>query len=155
MKKKIPSMALAVASVIAVFSALPVQADEDLRTESQQAVADFQKADSTLQKFFADSVGYAVFPNVGKGGFIVGGARGKGIVYEKTNVLGKATMTQASIQPRLRQRLPKSFSSRPFPLNDFKTGNFETDCEMARWWQLKAHRRRNDRSRGFHAAKKG
>jgi lipid-binding SYLF domain-containing protein len=133
MKKKIPSMALAVASVIALFSALPVQADEDLRKESQQAIVDFQKADSTLQKFFDDSAGYAVFPNVGKGGFIVGGARGKGLVYEKTNVLGKATMTQASIGAQIGGQTFAEiiFFETPSSLNNFKSGNFELTAEAS------------------------
>lgn len=33
--------------------------------------------------FFDKSYGYAVFPTVGKGGLIVGGAHGSGHVYEK------------------------------------------------------------------------
>ena len=35
--------------------------------------------------FFNTAYGYAVFPTIGKGGFVVGGAHGSGHVYEKGN----------------------------------------------------------------------
>jgi hypothetical protein len=34
-------------------------------------------------KFFAKSYGYAVFPTIGKGGLGIGGAHGKGGVYQQ------------------------------------------------------------------------
>ena len=52
---------------------------------------------SSLQPYFRKAQGYAVFPNIGKGGFGVGGARGKGEVFEKGNVIGSTTLTQLSI----------------------------------------------------------
>src|SRR5690348_452882 len=56
MKKNMRNMALAVSSLIAVLPALAAQAaDEDLRTECQQAVADLTKTDTGLQKFLDDS----------------------------------------------------------------------------------------------------
>jgi lipid-binding SYLF domain-containing protein len=131
MKKKFPNMAMAVC--FAVFSALTVQADEDLRTEAQQALTDFLKADSTLQSFLANSAGYAVFPNVGKGGVIVGGAHGKGLVYEKTNVIGQATMTQASIGAQIGGQTFAEviFFETPAALADFKSGKFEMSAEVS------------------------
>jgi lipid-binding SYLF domain-containing protein len=47
--------------------------------------------------YFDDSYGYAVFPNIGKGGFVVGGARGKGRVFEHGQHVGNATVTQLSV----------------------------------------------------------
>ncbi len=48
-------------------------------------------------KFFGRSYGYAVFPTIGKGGIVVGGAHGKGKVYARGAYLGDATMTQLSV----------------------------------------------------------
>ena len=48
-------------------------------------VALFKNAGESAS-FFNDSYGYAVFPTIGQGGLVVGGAHGKGRVYE--NVLG-------------------------------------------------------------------
>ena len=47
--------------------------------------------------FFAKSYGYAVFPTIGKGGLIVGGAHGSGRVYEKGTYVGNASVTHVSV----------------------------------------------------------
>ena len=44
-----------------------------------------------------DSYGYAMFPSVGKGGLIVGGGYGKGVVWEHGKRVGYADVTLASI----------------------------------------------------------
>lgn len=47
--------------------------------------------------FFRESYGYAVFPNIGEAGFVVGGAYGKGRVYAHGKYVGDATMKQLSV----------------------------------------------------------
>jgi lipid-binding SYLF domain-containing protein len=47
--------------------------------------------------FFAKSYGYAVFPTIGKGGLVIGGAHGDGNVYVKGKNIGKTSMTQLSV----------------------------------------------------------
>ncbi|HEY6824390.1 MAG TPA: lipid-binding SYLF domain-containing protein [Steroidobacteraceae bacterium] len=47
--------------------------------------------------FFDNSYGYAVFPGIGKGGFVVGGAHGNGRVYRKGAHTGEVSMTQVSV----------------------------------------------------------
>jgi lipid-binding SYLF domain-containing protein len=113
--------------------ACSTQAAEDLRDEATAAVAQFKKADSTLTTFFENAAGYAVFPSVGKGGFVVGGARGKGLVYQQTNIIGRATMTQASIGA---QAGGQSFAEVIFfendaALEDFKGDKFEMSAEVS------------------------
>src|ERR1700760_1562013 len=48
-------------------------------------------------EFFKSCYGYAVFPTIGKGGFIVGGAHGKGRVFENGKYIGDTTVTQLSV----------------------------------------------------------
>ncbi len=48
-------------------------------------------------KFFDDAYGYAVFPGIGKGGFVVGGAHGNGRVYKHGVYVGDTSMTQVSV----------------------------------------------------------
>src|SRR6185436_12863648 len=129
MKKR--STTLAVGCMIAMFSVFNTQADEELQKESQEALAQFVKADPTLQPFITNSAGYAIFPSVGKGGFIVGGARGKGLVYEKANLIGEATMSQATIGAQVGGQ---SFAElicfeTPAALEDFKASKFEMRAE--------------------------
>src|SRR3954464_12701376 len=131
MKQMTRSTTLAIAvAALSVFSAL---GDEEMTAESKQAIANFNKTDPSMGTFFADSAGYAVFPSVGKGGLIVGGARGKGIVYEKGKMIGQATLTQASIGA---QAGGQSFSEviffeTPHALEDFKTSKFEMSADVS------------------------
>ncbi len=55
------------------------------------------RRDSTLQRLFDGSAGYVVFPHIGKAGFVFGGAHGKGLVYEDGQLVGLASMTQATV----------------------------------------------------------
>jgi len=56
-----------------------------------------KQKDPALQKMIGQSHGYIVFPQVGKGGFIAGGAHGNGVVYERGRKVGYAELNQASI----------------------------------------------------------
>jgi lipid-binding SYLF domain-containing protein len=47
--------------------------------------------------FFQNCYGYAVFPTIGKGGFVVGGAHGNGRVYAQGKYVGDTSMTQVSV----------------------------------------------------------
>ncbi len=49
-----------------------------------------------VQGFFGDAYGYAVFPTIGKGGIVLGGAYGKGQVYRKGKVTGTVSMVKLS-----------------------------------------------------------
>ena len=60
-------------------------------------MANFKSTDPTLTNFFAKAAGYAILPSVGEGGFIIGGAHGDGLVYEKDKLVGKVTMSEVSI----------------------------------------------------------
>ncbi|HME37925.1 MAG TPA: lipid-binding SYLF domain-containing protein [Steroidobacteraceae bacterium] len=77
--------------------------------------------------FFKKCYGYAVFPTVGEGGFIVGGARGKGRVFVHGKVVGDTTMTQVSVGF---QAGGKAYSQIIFfqdkrALDEFTSGSFE------------------------------
>ena len=125
MKNKMHYLAVAVSLA---FSATAVWADDDLKTESKQAIDKFKSTDSSMSTFFNNSAGYAVFPNVGKGGLIVGGAHGKGMVFEKGGTpIGQATMTQASIGAQAGGQTFSQiiFFETPASLSDFKEGKFE------------------------------
>jgi lipid-binding SYLF domain-containing protein len=77
--------------------------------------------------FFTQCYAYAVFPTIGAGGLIVGGARGEGQVYVHDRVVGDAVMTQLSIGF---QAGGKAFSEIIFfqdkrALDEFESGKFE------------------------------
>lgn len=84
------------ASVAATLPALGVD-EKKIQADAEQAVAMFKKNDPSMKDRFKSAAGYAVFPNVGKGGFIVGGAHGNGVLYEKGKVVGHTSLTQVSV----------------------------------------------------------
>lgn len=47
--------------------------------------------------FFENSYAYAVFPTIGEGGFVVGGAHGDGHVYVHGRLKGDTSMSQVSV----------------------------------------------------------
>ena len=103
----------------------PVRADE-----YDDAIAVFRKADES-GKFFQTAYGYAVFPKVGKAGVGIGGAHGKGRVYEKGKYIGDSTMNQLSIGFQLGA---EGFSEIIFfeneaALKKFTTGTFEFSAD--------------------------
>ncbi len=85
------------------------------------------KDSPVVQKFFDDAYGYAVFPVIGKAGFVIGGSYGEGQVYKKEVVTGKTTVIEGSIGF---QAGAEAFSEIIFfkdqrAYDDFTSGNFE------------------------------
>lgn len=87
--------------------------------------------DAGIASMFDSAYGYALFPTIGKAGFVVGGAYGKGRVYEQGKYIGDTSMTQASIGFQLGG---SGFSQVIFfqdkrALTEFTNGNFEFGAE--------------------------
>jgi lipid-binding SYLF domain-containing protein len=118
---------LAALAVTAVLANTGRAADSDLKTASQQALQAFEAKDPSLKQTLDSAAGYAIFPSIGEGAFIVGGAHGKGLVFEKGKAIGEVTMTKATIGA---QAGGQSFSElivfqTPEALRDFKSSDFE------------------------------
>jgi len=92
----------------------------------EDTIALFKNAGDSAT-FFQNSYGYAVFPNIGEGGFVVGGAFGRGHVYVHGQLVGDTTMKQLSVGF---QAGGKDYSQIIFfqdkrALEQFESGNFE------------------------------
>ena len=101
---------------------------------AQPAVADAYSDTTALFKnagasgtYFRSSYGYAVFPTIGKGGFVVGGAHGTGRVYQKGKYIGDTSMTQLSVGLQLGGQAYSEmiFFEDKRSLDEFTSGNFE------------------------------
>lgn len=57
------------------------------------AIRSFSNAGQTAD-YFKTAYGYVIFPTIGKGGLVVGGAHGEGRVFIDSKHVGNATMTQ-------------------------------------------------------------
>jgi lipid-binding SYLF domain-containing protein len=74
------------------------EADKNaLTAQGSGALSAFENTDSTLNTLVGKSVGYAIFPSVGKAGFIAGGAYGRGTVYEGGRMIGWADISQGTV----------------------------------------------------------
>ncbi len=71
--------------------------DKKIIDDSKTAKAAFINTDGLMKSLFDNAYGYAIFPNVGKGGFGIGAALGNGAVYEKGELIGMAKMTQLTL----------------------------------------------------------
>ena len=50
-----------------------------------------------IDKVLTTAAGYAIFPSVGKAAVGVGGAHGKGVVYEHGKKIGRSTLSQLTV----------------------------------------------------------
>ena len=95
------------ASVVALCltgcaTAPQTRAEERSLEEQASTTLDTMMArDPRLSELVDSSVGYAVFPEIGKGGALVGGAFGRGVVYEQGKPVGYVKLSQASIGAQL------------------------------------------------------
>lgn len=88
---------LLAALFLATITPTPTVFAAELKPKAEEAIANFKSTDPTLTNFFNKAAGYAILPSVGEGGFIIGGAHGDGLVYEKGKVVGKVSMTEVSV----------------------------------------------------------
>lgn len=99
---------------------------EDNASRCAQTVQLFRKAGESGH-FFGKSYGWAVFPNIGKGGLGVGGAYGNGCVYAGGRRTGATSMVQLSVGF---QAGGQAYSQIVFfrdkrAYDEFTSGNFE------------------------------
>lgn len=91
------------------------------------------KASNVVKPYFANAYGFAVFPVVGKGGFVIGAAHGDGKVYRSGKVTGTASLTQVSVGFQVGGQ---AFSEIVFfkdkrAYEDFTSGSFEFDASAS------------------------
>ncbi len=98
---------------------------EDLSTQVRTAIQVAKGTDRGLRKFFDTAAGYAVFPKVGKGAFVAGGAFGRGQLFEGGEPVGYCSLTQAIIGAAVGGQAYTEiiFLETPEAVNEFKAGD--------------------------------
>jgi len=71
--------------------------ERKLDREVQRAMQQFEETDPSLRSMLSSAYGYAMLPSIGKGGLGVGGAFGRGEVFERGQSVGYCAMKQATI----------------------------------------------------------
>ncbi len=103
---------------------------------SPASADDFEKTkkifmDAGISEMFKTAYGYALFPTIGKAGFVIGGAYGEGRVYEQGVYIGDTSMAQATLGFQLGAA---GYSQVVFfqdkrALDNFTDGSFEFGAE--------------------------
>ncbi len=104
-----------------------------LHSDTMAAIGNFKAEDPSLDRFFSDSVGYAVFPSVGKGGIGIGGAYGKGELFEGGEMIGYCDLTQGTIGFQLGGQVYSEiiFFETERSIADFKSGTVEFSAQVS------------------------
>jgi lipid-binding SYLF domain-containing protein len=115
------------ASVVMLVSSAVAWADKYSDT------IDLFKNAGESASFFKNCYAYAVFPTIGKGGFVVGGAHGTGRVYEHGKYVGDTSVTQLSVGF---QAGGQAYSQMIFfedrrAFEEFTAGNFEFGADVS------------------------
>ena len=128
------------ALAVVLTLAIPATAEQPVgasraRDESDAAavIAKFKQKDPGLAKVFNESAGYVVFPTVAKGGLGIGGARGKGYVYQHGHLIGQSTLTQLTIglQAGGQAYSEVIFLKDNAALENFKQGRLKLDAQAS------------------------
>lgn len=126
-----------VAGALALFFTLNAVAqsakDQEIINDAKNAKATLMAEDPSLKTFFNNSVGYVIFPNVGKGGFIIGGASGNGVVYEHGKIVGMADLKKLNVglQAGGQAITEVIFFETKEALNNFKSEKFAFSAEAS------------------------
>ncbi|MEO5365164.1 MAG: lipid-binding SYLF domain-containing protein [Magnetococcus sp. WYHC-3] len=109
------------------------QVDAVNQDEMSATINAFKSANPALQTFFDKAAGYAVFPNVGKGGIGIGGAYGTGAVYRGSILIGSSSLTQVTIGFQLGGQTYREiiFFRDEQALARFTEGNFELGAQAS------------------------
>jgi lipid-binding SYLF domain-containing protein len=133
MTKRLIAAALLVVPLLAAGRPAATPTGEPDPAKCQETVATFKKKDASLEKFFKDAVGYAVFPTIGKGAIGIGGATGTGCVYAGGTQIGTARLSQVTVGFQLGGQ---SYSELIFfqtakTLDGFKNSDFSFDAQVS------------------------
>ncbi len=88
-----------VMSLVTACSTTPKTEEDrtELVNKANTTMAQFRKSDADIAKQMASAYGMAIFPKITKAGVGVGGAGGRGVVYEGGKMIGYTTMSQATV----------------------------------------------------------
>jgi len=123
--------------VLGLFSNATFAFEPDISDKMEldvaRAIVQIKERDAGIQNFFDNSAGYAVFPSVGKGGIVIGGAYGRGLVIVNEQVAGFTALSQATIGLQLggQKYAQFIFFKDETALDHFRRGNFEFGAQAS------------------------
>ena len=107
--------------------------NDEMELSVAKSILDAKDKDPSLSTWFETAYGYAVFPNVGKGGIGIGGAHGKGLVIRGDSTVAYTSLSQVSIGFQLGGQVYAEFImfKDKTAFDDFARGNFEMGAQVS------------------------
>ncbi len=118
------------------FATAPLAAaewDSKREREALATIEQFKDTSKKMARLFSDAWGYAVFPNVAKGGIGIGGAVGRGVVFEKGVAIGTTKLWQVSLGLQLGGQTYSEvvFFQHKTAMDRFKAGKFKLGAQAS------------------------
>lgn len=86
------------AACISLAVAVPIARAEGVSSgDVKKTIQTFEAKDPSIKKRFKNAHGYAVFPDIGKAGLIIGGGGGDAQVFERGKMIGTAEVSQLNV----------------------------------------------------------
>jgi len=121
------------ALLLAACASTPAPSLDVQQREAEATLMRFLENDPSLQAWVDGAYGYAIFPDISKGGFGFGGGFGRGLVFEQGRVVGRTQVTQATFGAQIGVQ---SYSQVIFfrdeaALRTYQRENFEFSAQAA------------------------
>ena len=107
--------------------------DKEIMADAEKAKATLLEKDPELATYFKSASGYVIFPNVGKGGLIIGGASGNGVLYDNGDAVGMADLKKLNVglQAGGQAIIEVIFFETDDAMEKFKRGDFTFSAEAS------------------------
>lgn len=131
--KKLKQLTFAFCMVFTIGVFAQNDKDQKIMSDADTAKMKLIQADDGLNDYFDSAAGYVIFPNVGEGGFIIGGASGNGVVYQDGMPVGMADLKKIDIgfQAGGQAIIEVIFFETEADIERFKEGNFEFSAQAS------------------------
>jgi|25_taG_2_1085351.scaffolds.fasta_scaffold04322_2 lipid-binding SYLF domain-containing protein len=133
LKKNLYTTVLVLFALVLASCGSAKKTSDDLITDAQQEKAMIEREFPMMASYFDEAAGYAIFPNVGKGAYIIGGASGNGTVYENGNLVGYANLKQVDVGLQLGGKafVEVLFFETDEALEQFKDGSYKLEANAS------------------------
>lgn len=136
-KKKIMEKSKLIMSMVTLLVTFTIwgqnSKDKAIMEDAKKAKQEMLDTDAGLDKFFKNATAYVIFPQIGEGAFIIGGATGNGVLYENGKAVGMANLKKLDIgaQAGGQSLAEVIFFETEDALNEFKSGNYAISAEAS------------------------
>lgn len=107
--------------------------DKKIIADCVDAKTAFINSDGFMKSLFNNAYSYVIFPNIGKGGFGIGGATGNGAVFRRGVLIGMAKMSQFTLGFQAGGQAYREviFFENERVLNEFTDSEFEFSAQAS------------------------